>query len=1059
MLLTRALAPSTAPATRGRGVEYFTKGAVVHFDPQSTFAYAVVRGTEDYVVRIELAGRELRCTCTCPFFNDRLETCKHLWAVALACDARGVLQVPDAIGPNDVRFVGVPLDDSAEDSGWSADDPEFHVARPRAGSASPRSAGSRAAGWKQALATIAAQAQEQTDRPPVPPGQILYVIDLAASTQAHALSLHLLRQEQKRNGEWGSPRAARVSTGQVSGLPEPDRTIFERLAGARPAYAWPWGSLDVDVPSPLLMRGTVAIDMLPTLCATGRCRLALTEIASVRPQDSPLMPIAWLDAPPLTCELRIVRDDEAGVYAVDAALAGGDTRIALADIVLLLDEGLALTRGTAMRVHPGGVMPWMHQLLERGPLRIPVGQGERLRDALLASGATDVAGLPDELRTMLVEVAPTPHLILHSPRHEHRLLDAELTFSYDGGPALPASSAPLAPTRDAQVMARRAADAERAAHARLRALGVRSAWNSWERRQTLQVAAADVPRLARELVREGWHVEADGQRYRLATATPKLDVRSGVDWFELRGGADFDGQQVSLPQLLDAVRQRHTTVLLGDGTRGILPEEWLRDLAPLALGQRDGDHVRFQRSQVALLDALLAAKPGVSWDDRAAAARDRLRAFDAITPLDPPPSFAGELREYQREALGWLLFLREFGFGGCLADDMGLGKTVVVLALLEARRQASGGHRSGPAALAGGGAPVRPVQLAAGGGPFRSPPAGARFLRRRPHANACTRLRTATSCWSPTARSGATPPRSRTSRSTTSSSTRRRRSRTRTRRRPRPRACCAGQHRLALSGTPVENRLGGSLEPVRVPQSRAAQRRHGVRPRLLRRRATPTSSGCSARACGRSSCDAPRSRWRRNCRRRRSRRSSANSSDRSGRSTTSCAITTAARCSARARDLAAIEDAGARGAAAPAPGGVSSGAASTRPGADEPSAKLDLLLPRLVEAIEEGHKALVFSQFTSFLALVRTRLDERGHRLRVPGRPNQGSRGAGRAVPARRVVPAVPDQPEGRRRRAEPDGRGLRVHPRPVVEPGGGGAGRGPRRTASARRGACSPTG
>ena len=69
-------------------------------------------------------------------------------------------------------------------------------------------------------------------------------------------------------------------------------------------------------------------------------------------------------------------------------------------------------------------------------------------------------------------------------------------------------------------------------------------------------------------------------------------------------------------------------------------------------------------------------------------ARDRLRAFDTIAPLDPPPSFTGTLREYQREGLGWLAFLREFGFGGCLADDMGLGKTVVVLALLDARRQA-----------------------------------------------------------------------------------------------------------------------------------------------------------------------------------------------------------------------------------------------------------------------------------------------------------------------------------------------------------------------------------
>jgi len=44
----------------------------------------------------------------------------------------------------------------------------------------------------------------------------------------------------------------------------------------------------------------------------------------------------------------------------------------------------------------------------------------------------------------------------------------------------------------------------------------------------------------------------------------------------------------------------------------------------------------------------------------------------------------------------------------------------------------------------------------------------------------------------------------------------------------------------------------------------------------------------------------------------------------------------------------------------------------------EESAKLDLLIPRLTEVVEEGHKALVFSQFTSFLSIVRDRLDKSG---------------------------------------------------------------------------------
>lgn len=62
-------------------------------------------------------------------------------------------------------------------------------------------------------------------------------------------------------------------------------------------------------------------------------------------------------------------------------------------------------------------------------------------------------------------------------------------------------------------------------------------------------------------------------------------------------------------------------------------------------------------------------------------------AFSGVTAHDPPPTFRGTLRDYQRYGLGWLHFLRDLGLGGCLADDMGLGKTVQVLALLEGRRR------------------------------------------------------------------------------------------------------------------------------------------------------------------------------------------------------------------------------------------------------------------------------------------------------------------------------------------------------------------------------------
>lgn len=60
----------------------------------------------------------------------------------------------------------------------------------------------------------------------------------------------------------------------------------------------------------------------------------------------------------------------------------------------------------------------------------------------------------------------------------------------------------------------------------------------------------------------------------------------------------------------------------------------------------------------------------------------RLRNFRELEPLEVPQAFRGTLREYQKEGYYWLSFLREYGLAGILADDMGLGKTIQTLTLL-----------------------------------------------------------------------------------------------------------------------------------------------------------------------------------------------------------------------------------------------------------------------------------------------------------------------------------------------------------------------------------------
>ena len=79
---------------------------------------------------------------------------------------------------------------------------------------------------------------------------------------------------------------------------------------------------------------------------------------------------------------------------------------------------------------------------------------------------------------------------------------------------------------------------------------------------------------------------------------------------------------------------------------------------------------------------------------------DKLAQRVPLTPIKPPPTFRGQLRPYQLRGVSWLAFLKELGFGGCLADDMGLGKTIeLITLLLHERAQAAAGIQLSPTLL------------------------------------------------------------------------------------------------------------------------------------------------------------------------------------------------------------------------------------------------------------------------------------------------------------------------------------------------------------------------
>ena len=170
----------------------------------------------------------------------------------------------------------------------------------------------------------------------------------------------------------------------------------------------------------------------------------------------------------------------------------------------------------------------------------------------------------------------------------------------------------------------------------------------------------------------------------------KLQASSKGDWLELDGELQLDdGEVLRLRQLLDlAQASRSRFVALGEGeflALGDALRQQLADLAALAQPHKQGQRL----SGVAAL-AWEASGHGLTLEgDAAWRKRSQVWARAQQRAFEVPATLGAELRDYQLEGYRWLMRLGESGFGAVLADDMGLGKTVQTLAMLLQR--AAGG--------------------------------------------------------------------------------------------------------------------------------------------------------------------------------------------------------------------------------------------------------------------------------------------------------------------------------------------------------------------------------
>ena len=183
------------------------------------------------------------------------------------------------------------------------------------------------------------------------------------------------------------------------------------------------------------------------------------------------------------------------------------------------------------------------------------------------------------------------------------------------------------------------------------------------------------------------HEATDDPLVSLTVADPDADRRDRNDWFDLDVEVTVDGQAVDFARLFAALDPGDETLVLPSGTwlRLDRPElVRLRELIDEARGLLDpagAGTAPINPFQVSWWDELTQFGVVREQSERWADAVGRMGSLAAPEPVPLPTGLEATLRHYQQEGLDWLAFLHRHGLGGILADDMGLGKTVQTLAL------------------------------------------------------------------------------------------------------------------------------------------------------------------------------------------------------------------------------------------------------------------------------------------------------------------------------------------------------------------------------------------
>lgn len=729
MSLIKVMEPRFRGDIRFRGAAYVQSERVEITHVTDDRLYGVVHDGDEFQTQLSRDDSQMVPFCTCAKPGQQEIHCKHVWATILIAEEQGYVNGGVRAG-HFPPFVAIEDDlDIDLDSDLFDDIAIGEAFAPtQQKTKAPRKVERQLSDWERRLKTIRDDLDEgelasATSRE----REILYQLDIAASREHGQIVVDVAQRQRRASGQWGKLKPLKLKPGKLDDVErEEDRDILA-LMGGGVVDRTNWFGQQSEFQTAVYryrLPSELGEKVLPMLCQTER--FVIYDPTG----DDTTKKVSWDDGPAWQLSMRVAQatdkiiledgsvhdeseEDENANFGTDADVDGEEdssdeprtywtlegqlsrefedeepTTCDVRDVTLIVPSGFVVRGRSIAHLEDFGAYEWIRLLRSKDVIRVPEGEESDFVDQLLDMPAMPQLELPEQLKLEEVTSVPRPKLVVAAPkgRWKYEKLRAELHFDYDGTDVRGSSRRAVIVQRELGRALVRNRHAEQDLWRKLDEFGFRRLLDRRRGAHDVEISTRDLGPAVRQLIDENWQVQADGRDVRQAGPI-QFRVNTSTDWFELQADVDFSGLNVALPELLAALSRGETTIQLDDGSMGILPEEWLAQYGLLTgLGTPDGENLRFSNTQAGLLDALLSGQESVDYDQKFLDIRERMRKFDGVEEGTEPPSFEGELRGYQKEGLGWLQYLQAFGFGGCLADDMGLGKTVQLLALLQERK-------------------------------------------------------------------------------------------------------------------------------------------------------------------------------------------------------------------------------------------------------------------------------------------------------------------------------------------------------------------------------------